>query len=92
MRFLMMVKANPAYEPLRQADPALLGAVGRLGVRITEAGVLLQSGGVLPSSKGARVCAFTKKRIVTDGPFAETKELIRALPISRQCSKGEASG
>src|SRR5512139_1130851 len=72
MRFMMIVKANPSYEAGRPPDPALLAAVGKLSAEMTKAGVLIQSGGLAPSSMGARVQVSGGKMTVTDGPFAET--------------------
>ena len=90
MRFMMIVKADPSYEAGGPPNPALLAAVGRLSEEMTKAGVLLQSGGLLPSSKGARVRASGGKMTVTDGPFAETKELIGGFAILEAASKEEA--
>jgi hypothetical protein len=90
MRFMMIVKADPSYESGRPPDPALLAAVGKLSEEMTRAGVLLQSGGLLPSSKGARVRVSGGKMTVTDGPFAETKELIGGFAILEAASKEEA--
>ena len=90
MRFMMIVKADPSYEAGRPPDPALLAAVGKLSEEMAKAGVLLQSGGLLPSSKGARVRASGGKLTVTDGPFAETKELIGGFAILEASSKEEA--
>jgi len=90
MRFMMIVKADPSYEAGRPLDPALLAAVGKFSEKMTKAGVLLQSGGLLPSSKGARVRVSVGKMSVTDGPFAETKELIGGFAILEVASKEEA--
>ena len=57
---------------------------------MTKAGVLLQSGGLLPSSRGARVRVAGGKATVTDGPFAETKELIGGFAILEAPSREEA--
>src|SRR5262245_49681441 len=76
MRFMMIVKADADYEAGRPFDPALLDAVGRFAEQKANAGVLLQQGGLLPSSAGARVRVAGGKMSVTDGPFAETKELV----------------
>jgi len=92
MRFMMIVKADPSYEAGGPPNPALLAAVGKLSEAMTKAGVLLQSGGLLPSSKGARVRASGGKMTVTDGPFAETKELIGGFAILEAASKEEAIG
>ena len=90
MRFMMIVKADPSYEAGRPPDPALLAAGGKLSEKMAKAGVLLQSGGLLPSSKGARVRASGGKLTVTDGPFAETKEIIGGFAILEAASKEEA--
>jgi hypothetical protein len=90
MRFMMIVKADPGYESGRQPDPALLAAIGKLSEEMTKAGVLLQSGGLLPSSKGARVRVSGGKMSVTDGPFTETKELVGGFAILNAASKDEA--
>jgi hypothetical protein len=57
---------------------------------MTRAGTLLQSEGLYPSSKGARIRASKGKLTVTDGPFAEVKELIGGFAILRASSKAEA--
>lgn len=90
MRFMMIVKADGNYEEGRPPDPALLAAVGKLSEEMTRAGVLIQSGGLLPSSKGARVRVSGGRMTVTDGPFAETKELIGGFAILEAASKEEA--
>ena len=90
MRFMMIVKADPSYEAGRPPNPALLAAVGKLSEEMTKRGVLLQSGGLLPSSKGVRVRVSGGKMTVTDGPFAETKELIGGFAILEAASKEEA--
>ena len=90
MRFMMIVKADPSYEAGGPPNPALFAAIGKLSEEMTNAGVLLQSGGLLPSSKGARVRASGGKLTVTDGPFAETKELVGGFAILEAASKEEA--
>jgi hypothetical protein len=90
MRFMMIVKADQAYEAGRPPVPALIAAIGKHSEEMAKAGVLLQSGGLLPSSKGARVQVSGGKMRVTDGPFAETKELIGGFAILEAASKEEA--
>jgi hypothetical protein len=90
MRFMMIVKADPSFEAGRPPNPALLAAVGKLSEEMTKDGVLLQSGGLQPSSKGARVRVSGGKMTVTDGPFAETKELVGGFAILEAASKEEA--
>jgi hypothetical protein len=90
MKFMMLVKADPGYEAGRPPDPALMAAIGKLSESMGRSGILLQSGGLMPSSKGARVRASAGKLTVTDGPFAETKELVGGFAILEAASKDEA--
>jgi len=55
--------------------------MGRLIAEAAEAGVLLETGGLLPSSAGARVTFRDGVPTVTDGPFAESKEVIAGYAI-----------
>ena len=90
MRFMMIVKADPTYEAGTPPDPALIAAIGALSEKMTKAGVLLQSGGLQPSSNGARVGVSKGKMSVVDGPFVETKELIGGFAILEAASREEA--
>jgi len=90
MRFMMIVKADPSYEAGQPPNPALIAAVGELSQKLTKTGVMIQSGGLLPSANGARVRVSGGKMTVTDGPFAETKELIGGFAILEAESKEEA--
>jgi hypothetical protein len=90
MRFMMMVKAGKDYEAGLPPSPELLGAIGKLSDDMFKAGVLLDTGGLLPSSRGARVRASAGKLSVTDGPFAETKELVGGYAIVQAKSRDEA--
>jgi hypothetical protein len=67
-----------------------MAAIGKLTEEMTRAGVILETGGLLPSSKGARVRLAGGKLTVTDGPFSEAKELIGGYAIARLNSKEEA--
>ncbi|HEV8256032.1 MAG TPA: YciI family protein [Casimicrobiaceae bacterium] len=90
MRFMVMVKAGKDYEAGLPPKPELLAAMGKLSHEMMEAGVLLETGGLLPSSRGARVRASGGKLSVTDGPFTETKELIGGYAIVQAQSRDEA--
>jgi hypothetical protein len=79
MRFTLMVEADPAYEAGPQPDSAVPAAVGKVSDKMTQVGVLRKSERLLPSAKGA--CVRVPKGTVTDGPFAETKELIGGFAI-----------
>jgi hypothetical protein len=90
MRFMMMVKGDKNYEAGAPPDPKLMAAMDQLTKEMTEAGVLLLSEGLYPSSKGAQIRASRGKLSVTDGPFAEAKELVGGFAILRAKSKDEA--
>ena len=76
MKFMVMVRANKASEAGAMPDETLLADMGRFNEELVKAGVMLAGEGLHPSSKGARVRFSGAKRVVIDGPFAETKELI----------------
>src|ERR1051325_6229916 len=76
MRFMVMVKASKASEAGVLPSEKLLADMGKFNEELTKAGVLLAGEGLQASSKGKRVRFSGGERIVTDGPFAETKELV----------------
>jgi len=90
MRCMMIVKANKDSEAGKMPSEELLSAMGKYNDELVKAGVLLDATGLHPSSKGARVKFQGWKRTVTDGPFAETKELIAGYWIIRVNSLQEA--
>ena len=90
MRFMTMVKADKNYEAGLPPSPELMAAIGKLTEESIKAGVVLDTGGLMPSSRGARVRASGGKLTVTDGPFAETRELIGGYAIISANSKEEA--
>ena len=90
MRFLMIVKANKDSEAGVLPDPKLLSAMGKFNEEMANSGVLVDAMGLQSSAKGARVKFAGNRRIVTDGPFAETKELIAGFWIIQVKSRQEA--
>lgn len=90
MRFMVLVKADKNTEAGVLPDEKLLTAMGKYNEQLAKAGVLLAAEGLQASSKGARVKFSGEKRIVTDGPFAETKELIAGFWMFQVKSKEEA--
>jgi hypothetical protein len=90
MRFMVMVKADKNSEAGVMPSEQLLADMGRFNEEMAEAGVLLTAEGLQPSSKGARIKFSGGKRIVTDGPFAEAKELIAGFWMIEVKSKAEA--
>jgi hypothetical protein len=90
MRFMMIVKANTNYEAGIPPSPELMAAIGKLSEDNARAGILVDTGGLLPSSHGARIRVSRNKLMVTDGPFAETKELVGGYAILQANSREEA--
>ena len=90
MRYMMMIKADKNYEAGTPPSMEMLAAVGAYSERMMRAGVILEVGGLLPSSKGARVRAGGGKLTVTDGPFSEAKELIGGYAIAQAESREAA--
>ena len=86
MRYLMLLKAN---QPPMPPPPGLLEAIMKLGGEATAAGALLDTAGLVPSAAGARVALAGGALSVTDGPFAEAKEVI-SYAIYEVRSKEEA--
>jgi hypothetical protein len=90
MRFMVIVKASPESEAGVLPDQKILAEMGKYNEELVKAGVMLAAEGLHASSKGARVKFSGDKRIVTDGPFVETKELIAGFWIWKVNSKQEA--
>jgi hypothetical protein len=86
MRYLMLLKAaQPATPP----SSALMEAIARLGEEATKAGALLDFAGLAPSAAGARLELTAGDLIVSDGPFAEAKEVV-SYAVYEVRSKEEA--
>jgi hypothetical protein len=86
MRFLMTYTNDDPGPP----NPEKMAAIAKLTEEMTRSGVLLDTGGILPLSRGARVQQARGKFTVTDGPFPETKELIVGYAIVQVKSREEA--
>jgi hypothetical protein len=90
MRFMVMLKADKNTEAGKLPDTKLLAAMGKYNEELVKAGVMLAGEGLQPSSKGARVKFSGNKRVVTDGPFTESKDLIAGYWVFKVNSKEEA--
>ena len=90
MRFMVIVKATKNSEAGVIPDERLLADMDKFNGELIEAGVLLAGEGLQASSKGARVRFAGDKRIVIDGPFAETKELVAGFWLWKCKSLEEA--
>lgn len=90
MRFMILVKATKNSEAGMLPGQELLAAMTAYNQELVDAGVMLAGEGLQASSKGCRVRFSGHKRTVTDGPFAETKELIAGYWLWQCKSKEEA--
>jgi len=90
MRFMMLVKASPESEAGIMPSSELIAAMGRYNETLMDGGILLTAEGLQASSKGARVKSEDGKLTVTDGPFAETKELLAGFWLIQVKDKAEA--
>jgi hypothetical protein len=90
MRFMVIVKAGKDCEAGKMPSKEALAAMGKYNEELKKAGVFLELEGLMPADRGARVKFVGKKPVVTDGPFAESKELIGGFWLWECKSKQEA--
>ena len=76
MRVMVLVKATKDSEAGTMPSTELLEAMGKYNEELVNAGVMLAGEGLKPSAEGKRVAFDGPGRSVTDGPFAETRELV----------------
>ena len=81
MRFMLIVKSNPAVENGPGPSEADLTEMGRFNEEMMQAGIMKGAEGLHPSTRGARVKFDGKKTTVIDGPFTEAKELVAGFWI-----------
>jgi hypothetical protein len=89
MKYLTFIRHSESY---RESAPpaALMEAMGKFVEQSLKEGVLVDTGGLLPSKDGARVRLANGKITVTDGPFTESKEVIGGWAILKTDTKAEA--
>src|SRR5262249_54200563 len=90
MKFMLISYATKDWEAGQPPDPRLGAAIPRLYEKMPKSASLLATGGLAPSSMGAKVRVSGGNVVVTDGPFAETKELVGGFAIVEASSKEEA--
>jgi hypothetical protein len=90
MRVMVIVKASKESEAGEMPSQALLSEMGKYNEELVKAGVMLAGEGLHPTSRGKRVRFSGKERMVVDGPFAETKELIAGFWLWKVKSMEEA--
>ena len=90
MRVMVIVKATKDSESGALPDPKIMEEMGNFNEELVKAGIMLAGEGLQDSSKGVRVKFSGPNRTVTDGPFAETKELIAGFWLWKVKSMDEA--
>jgi len=87
---MVIVKASKSSEAGEMPPAEMFAAMDKFNEELINAGIMLVGAGLTPSSRGARVRFSGSNRTVTDGPFAETKELIAGFGIWKVSSLQEA--
>lgn len=90
MRFMIVVKANPDSEAGVMPTQSKLTEMARYHQELADAGLLVDASGLRATSDGWRIRYEGDRRILTDGPFAETKEVIAGYTIINVGSRAEA--
>ena len=90
MQFMIIRKADERTEAGIMPEQDLLDAMASYNERLAGAGALVSGTGLRPSKDGFRVNVSNGKTTVTDGPFAETKELIAGYTMIDVASREEA--
>jgi len=90
MRVIVFVKGGEEYEAGQMPSTDELAEMGQFNEELVKAGVMLAGEGLHPSSKGVRVDFSGDKPTVTDGPFAEAKELVAGYWVWQVKSMDEA--
>jgi hypothetical protein len=90
MRFMMLLKLDPAKAPADAPSAELMEEMGKLLEEMTRAGVLLDTGGLRPLEEGTRLRQVRGRQTVLDGPFAEAKEVIGGYAMIQAKSQDEA--
>jgi hypothetical protein len=90
MRVMVLGKASKDTEAGVMPTAQAWEEMEKFNEELVKAGIVLAGEGLMPSSKGVRVRCSGKDRIVTDGPFAETKELVAGYSIWQVKSMEEA--
>jgi len=89
VKYLTFIRHSESYRQA-QPPPALMEAMGQFVQRSLKEGILVDTGGLLPSKDGARIRLAGGKITVTDGPFTEMKEVIGGWAILQTDSRAAA--
>ena len=89
MRFLSYIESDPS-QPFGPPPPELFEAIGAFGAEMAALGVVVDQGGLAPVEKSAHIRVSGGELTVTDGPFAEAKEVIGGFAMYDVASPEEA--
>src|SRR6476620_12424474 len=89
MRFMVLVKASEESEAGQMPSQSELAEMGKFNEELVKAGMMLAGEGLRASSMGSRIKYEGDAPTVTDGPFAETKELVAGFWILQAKSQDE---
>lgn len=89
MKYLSFIRHPESFRD-QQPPPALMEAMGRFVEKSLKDGVLVDTGGLLPSKDGFRIRLSKGRLTTTDGPFSETKEVIGGWAILNTKTREEA--
>ncbi len=90
MRFMMFIYPGLQSEGDWEPSAEAVAAMGRYNEELRKEGALLSLDGLRPPSEGARITFASGEPVVSDGPFAETKEVIGGFWMIQAESKQEA--
>ena len=90
MRYMLLVKATPEYESGRLPDEQTMSAMATFTEELFKSGAFLGAERLEPTSKGTRIHYGNGRFRITDGPFAEAKELIAGFSLIQAKSLEEA--
>lgn len=90
MRYMMIIKSDETAEAGIMPPPEVFESMGRYNTELVDAGVLLAAEGLAPSKDGVKLTFDDAETTVTDGPYAEAKELIAGFWLIEVSSRDEA--
>jgi hypothetical protein len=90
MRFMVLVPGSPESEAGEMPSTELLGAMTKYNEELVKSGVMLAGEGLHSTARGAKVRFNGSERTITDGPFAEAKEIVAGYWIWECASRDEA--
>jgi len=90
MRFMIIRRADANTEAVTMPGEAVLTAMGNYNQAMIDAGIFRAGEGLHPTAKGARISFSNGVPTITDGPFAETKEVIAGFTLIEVASRAEA--